>query len=463
MAYLSRMNQPILRRALSSFALIMGLALARNAQSFETLVVTPTTLQAHALSEEARFAHQSWDQIEAATKKLADRTVGSFEGEPTGLWSRPVRVHYRIYQHRYESRGAVVLVPGFTEGLTMYQELIHDLVQNGYSVYIHDHRGQGFSTRLLEDPEDASKGHMDQFDRLVADLDQFVQMVQHHRARTGSAAMPLFVLAHSMGGAVVSLHLAQHGAQTPFAAAALITPMHEPTIAGSGLSEGVESAARRWCDEWSVQLPFQLPGLSARRVAGQDFDLARAAFEAKADRADNDLSHSVPRLMRRWADRAATCEGEHCGHGDAKIEGPTLRWVSQACSGSRQARGPKRRRSPCRCCCSTVGRTRWCKPPRSGSSAITSTRRLLRANRPAPAAAWPTPCPTHATRCWWRWTANAGQRWRTRLAFFECVRQGAAWVGVGSASIGLTAYQRSHLCPGLRGLFSVISLDAPTE
>jgi len=341
MAYLSRMNQPILRRALSSFALIMGLALARNAQSFETLVVTPTTLQAHALSEEARFAHQRWDQIEAATQKLADLTVGSFEGEPTGLWSRPVRVHYRIYQHRYESRGAVVLVPGFTEGLTMYQELIHDLVHNGYSVYIHDHRGQGFSTRLLEDTEDASKGHMDQFDRLVLDLDHFAELVQQHRARTGAAAAPLFVLAHSMGGAVVSLHLARRGADTPFAAAALITPMHEPTIAGSGLSEGVESAARRWCDEWSVQLPFQLPGLSARRVAGQDFDLARAAFEAKADRADNDLSHSVPRLMRRWADRAATCEGEHCGHGDAKIEGPTLRWVSQACSGSRQARGPE--------------------------------------------------------------------------------------------------------------------------
>ncbi len=341
MGYLPRMNCSVLRQTLAGVALLAGLGLTHAASVFETLVVTPAERQGPVLSEEARFANQRWDQIESATQALADRTVGSFLGEPTGLWSRPVRIHYRIYRHRLETRGAVVLVPGFTEGLTMYQEVIHDLVQNGYSVYIHDHRGQGFSTRLLEDPEDASKGHMDQFDRLVADLDRFALFVQQHRARTGAGAAPLFVMAHSMGGAVVSLHLARRGAETPFAAAALITPMHEPTIAGSGLGEGVEKAARRWCDELSVQLPFQLPWLSARRVSGQDFDRARAAFENKADRADNDLSHSVPRLMRRWADRAATCEGEHCGHGDAKVEGPTLRWVSQACTGSRQARGPE--------------------------------------------------------------------------------------------------------------------------
>lgn len=317
-----------------------GLCAAEPA-ALPDLTVSDTQGQAYVLSDEARFARTDWQGIERATMQWADRRIGSFEGVPTGVFDRPVRIHCRFYEHRNEQRGAVVVVPGFTEGLTMYQEVIHDLVRNGYSVYIHDHRGQGFSSRLLQGDAQADKGHVDRFDRLVTDLEAFVGRVRQARAADPvKAHRPLFLLAHSMGGAVVALHLARRGGDTPFAAAALVTPMFEPTVAPRDSPRWTDQRLRQWCHSGAFGLPFSAPWLSAKRVRGDGFAADLAAFEALPDPATAALTHSVARHRMRWLNRAARCEGADCGHGDARVAGPTLQWVDQACAGSDEARGP---------------------------------------------------------------------------------------------------------------------------
>ena len=296
------------------------------------------------LTTEDLAARTTWAEWEQRTALLADVHISSAVGQPMDDGT-PVRLHRRAYVNRQETRGAVVLVPGFTEGLTMYQEVIHDLVANGYSVYAQDHRGQGFSTRFMP----GTLGHMDRFDRLVDDLAAYVTEVAarggNALAAQSTAQRPVFAMAHSMGGAVLAGLLERQGATSPLTAVAMVTPMFEPATAAAGANGWVDQALQSWCHNGATGA--HLPDwLGQKQVAGKGFERERDAFlQAAQPQADLmnrafDLSHSAGRLQQRWQAREALCEGPHCGHGDARVAGPTLHWVLQACHASAQFRGP---------------------------------------------------------------------------------------------------------------------------
>jgi lysophospholipase len=120
-------------------------------------------------------------------------------------------------------KGDIIIVPGQGEFIAKYHETAFDLLQRGYSaVHIISHRGQGESQRVLSDPKKAS---IENFDFYVQDLDTYVSHLRLERPKG-----KLFLLAHSMGGAISALfleHLRATGRIQDFDAVVLSSPMFE--------------------------------------------------------------------------------------------------------------------------------------------------------------------------------------------------------------------------------------------
>lgn len=194
---------------------------------------------------------------------------------------------------------AIVISSGRTEGLIIYPELIYDLQKQGYTVYIHDHRGQGASDRLLADRE---RGHVDKFAYYVDDLHNFVekQVVPRHQRR--------FLLAHSMGGAIAALYVEQF--QNDFGALALVTPMNGPRFLHDWATPGIA-----WLNEF-------IPGW-----AEQGYGVGETGYAPKSF-AQNDLTHS----RVRYQTKLNTYEDNSRN----KLGGVTHRWIRQAYAGAQQ-------------------------------------------------------------------------------------------------------------------------------
>ena len=110
--------------------------------------------------------------------------------------------------------GTVVVSTGRTEFIEKYFEVIGELLDRGYSVLIHDWRGQGLSTRLLPD---ALKGHANRFHDLI---DDYGRLLDHYETRLPK---PWISLSHSMGGCLTMLAFAK--GERRFSAAIQTAPM----------------------------------------------------------------------------------------------------------------------------------------------------------------------------------------------------------------------------------------------
>jgi lysophospholipase len=128
---------------------------------------------------------------------------------------RSLRIATVFGSRKAMPRGTCVLLNGQTEFIEKYVEVIGELSARGFTVATMDWRGQGGSSRLLDDP---LKAHIVDFSQYDSDLRVFMDTVV--RSLTDR---PPIVLAHSMGAHI--LLRALHANPAAFSAAILTAPM----------------------------------------------------------------------------------------------------------------------------------------------------------------------------------------------------------------------------------------------
>ncbi|USD37457.1 alpha/beta fold hydrolase [Ferrimonas sp. SCSIO 43195] len=202
-------------------------------------------------------------------------------GEFTGIDGLTLR-----YAHlpRKAARGAIVVASGRSEGYLKYDGLAEELHQAGFEVFIWDHRGQGLSDRLSDN---RFLGHVQRFNDYVEDMHTFLtEVVQPTKPDK------LYLVGHSMGGAIGTLYLLRH--PEVFDAAVFSAPMYGIRLpAPRWALEPVLSMLARW-NRWQGQPAYIPGGTDYQPVPFEDNDLTQ---DAERYQAFQSLYQQVPQLQ----------------------------------------------------------------------------------------------------------------------------------------------------------------------
>ncbi len=128
--------------------------------------------------------------------------------------ARDARLRAALFAARGAVRGSVVVSPGRTEPIEKYFEIVEGLRERGFTVLVHDWRGQGLSARLLTDER---LGHAEGSADFMVD---FQRLLNAFEARLPK---PWVAVSHSMGGCLSLLAMAR--GERRFSAAIMSAPM----------------------------------------------------------------------------------------------------------------------------------------------------------------------------------------------------------------------------------------------
>ena len=198
---------------------------------------------------------------------------------------RGCRLAYRHCVHQPVADKLVILVNGRVENILKWTEIAQAFYAQGYDVLLFDHRGQGYSQRLLNDGE---KGHLDEFRFYVEDMAEIIENL---------TALYPYILAHSLGALVATYYLANcdhHIQRAVFSAPFFGMPLKHPVR-----------------DEMLLSL-MMLFGQGKRYVFG------KGPYKP-VDVQENLLSHDSVRMQRM--------NNINLANPAIRLGGPTFRWA----------------------------------------------------------------------------------------------------------------------------------------
>ena len=206
-------------------------------------------------------------------------------------------------------RGICLLLNGQTEFIEKYFEVIDELRGRGFSVVTFDWRGQGGSDRLLPDRR---KAHIEDFSAYDQDLDAVMRDLAAPLA--AQLRLPVFAMAHSMGGHILLRRL--HDIAGEFAAAILCAPML-----------GINPRGAPW---WVVE---RIAFLLNRKTPSTEF------VWSMADRDQLTLSFAQ-QIVTSDPGRYARNQALLAADPELRLNGPTWGWLAAALRALARSRGP---------------------------------------------------------------------------------------------------------------------------
>ncbi len=194
------------------------------------------------------------------------------------------------------SKGTVLLFPGRSEYIEKYSLAAEDLRLRGYATVSIDWRGQGLADRLVADP---MAGFVQKYPDYQMDVAAMLGCIAGM-----DLPMPLFLLAHSMSGAIGLRALME---ELPVAAAAFTAPMF-----GVSLSPTMRPVA------WGLSWASRQVGKGTAYVPGSSSAtyVLDAPFEENSLTSDRDMYEHMQRQLRE--------------HPELAIGGATYHWLNEA-------------------------------------------------------------------------------------------------------------------------------------